>query len=310
MQLATRPVIQRWMLGLLGAGVLIAVIAESRAQSPSRSGDEALVLAADESLSTAMRAGDKNVARKILSLQFTFVDENGKAFQRKEFLAGLKDVAAAPAIDVKVEIHGRIAAVTGHRKAANNDDVFFLDIWARQKGTWRVLVAQNVKLAASNPEPAIDPEQRSALLKELRELAKFLDCRNPCETIPYRVRSPAEQEIVTTYQAIEKAIFARDAAEYAKHMADGFVHYESDYPPILKSERVAGFEEKKKEDIPPVMTAIQSMRLWVYDDAAAMTSVNGAPDDTEPLLRVARVWVKHNGQWQIAISMVTNVEAP
>ena len=310
MQLATRPVIQRWMLGLLGAGVLIAVIAESRAQSPSRSGDEALVLAVDESLNAAARAGDKAIARKILSLQFTFVDENGKAFQRKEFLAGLKGVAAAPATDVKAEIHGRIAAVTGHRKSANNNDVFFLDIWAKQKGSWRALVAQDVKLAASDSEPAIDEEKRSALLKEFPELAKFFDCHNPCETIPYRVRSPAEQEIVTTFQAIEKSIFARDAGEYAKHMVDGFVHYESDFPPVPKAERVAGIEERKKEGIPAVMTAIQSMRLWVYDDAAAMTSVNGAPDDAEPLLRLARVWVKRNGQWQMAISVMTNVEAP
>src|ERR1700759_4518655 len=75
MQVATRPAIQRWMLGALGVGILIAVVAESRAQSPS--GDQALVLAADESLSNAMRAGDKNVARRILSLQFSFVDENG-----------------------------------------------------------------------------------------------------------------------------------------------------------------------------------------------------------------------------------------
>ena len=136
---ATRPAIQRWMLGMLGAGALVAIVAQSRAQTPS--GDEALVLAADESLSAALRAGDKNVARKILSLQFTFVDENGKIFERREFLAGLKDVAAAPSSEVKAVIYGRIGMVTGHRKSVNNDDVFFLDIWAKQKGTWRALVA-------------------------------------------------------------------------------------------------------------------------------------------------------------------------
>ena len=52
------------------------------------------------------------------------------------------------------------------------------------------------------------------------ELAKVFDCKNPCETIPYRVRSPAEQDIVTTFQAIAKAAFAHDSEAYAKHLAD------------------------------------------------------------------------------------------
>src|SRR6202012_636128 len=117
--------------------------------------------------------------------------------------------------------------------------------------------------------------------KELREMAKNFDCHNPCDTIPYRVRSPAEQEVVNVFQAIEKAIFARDAADYAKHIAAEFVHYESGFPPIPKAERVAAFEERKKDNIPAIMTAVQSMRLWVYDDGAAMISVNGAPDDNE-----------------------------
>ena len=51
----------------------------------------------------------------------------------------------------------------------------------------------------------------TAELEKLREIA--FDCKNPCETIPYRVRSPAEQDIVNTFQAIEKATVAHDAAE-------------------------------------------------------------------------------------------------
>jgi len=39
-----------------------------------------------------------------------------------------------------------------------------------------------------------------------------------------------------------------------------------------------------------------------------MLSVNGVPGDSEPLLRVARVWVKRNGQWQMAISVQTDVK--
>jgi hypothetical protein len=297
---AARLAIRQGWRGVLIAGVLIAVLAEPRAQpAPAPAGDDALVLSADEMLGAAMRAGDKSVARKALSLQFTFVDENGKVFERKEFLGGLKELAAAAASGVKVKIYGRIAIVTGQRKSAHDTEVFFLDIWAKQKGSWRALEAQDVELAANDAAP-----------KPPAAGATSPDCKNPCETIPYRVRSPAEQDIVNTFQAIAKAIFARDAGEYAKHTADEFVHYQSGYPPTPRSERIASFTERKKDDIPAIMTSIQAMRLWVYDDSAVMISANGAPDDTMPLFRIARVWVKRNGQWLIAISVQTDVKNP
>jgi hypothetical protein len=296
-----RSATQRWWLGIIVASALIAVLVELRAQTaPS---ENALVLEADQALGAAVRADDKSVARKLLSLQFTYVDANGKIRERKDFLADLKTAVAAPPSDPVVKIYGRIGMVTGRRRSADGRDVFFLDIWAKQKRAWRALVSQEVVLAATDALTAgtADPEA-------FREMAKFFDCKNPCETIPYRVRSPAEQDIVNMFQAIEKATVARDADEYGKHLADEFVHYESGYPPIPKSERIGRLRDRKAHNIPAVMTAIQSMRLWVYGDGAAMTSANGVPDDTEPLSRFARVWVKRNGQWLLAISVDTYVK--
>jgi Domain of unknown function (DUF4440) len=300
MLVATRPAIQRWMLGMLGAGALIAVVAQSRAQTPS--GDEALVLAADESLGAAMRAGDKNVARKILSLQFSFVDGNGKVFERKEFLAGLKDVAAAPATDVKAEIHGRIGMVTGHRKSADNDDVFFLDIWAKQRGTWRALVAQDVELATKDPARETPTPPASA--------ANPYTCTNPCQTIPYRVRSPAEQDIVNSFQALEKAAVAHDADEWARHVADEFTLYGSAREPISKAGRITAIKRQKVTNAVVRVGEVESMRLAVYDEGAAMIATHVLPDNSRPPYRAARVWVKRNGQWQMAISVQTSVEIP
>jgi len=297
---ATRPAIQRWMLGMLGAGVLIAVVAQSRAQTPS--GDEALVLAADESLGAALRAGDKNVARKILSLQFTFVDENGKVFERKEFLASLKEIAAAPASDVKTTIHGRIGMVTGYRKSANNTDVFFLDIWAKQKGTWRALVAQDVELATK--DPARETPTPPALA------ANPYTCTNPCQTIPYRVRSPAEQDVVNSFQALEKAAVAHDADEWAKHIADEFTLYGSAREPISKAGRITAIRRQKVTNAVVRVGEVEAMRLAVYDDGAAMIATHVLPDNSRPPYRAARVWVKRNGQWQMVISVQTNVEIP
>ncbi len=301
MREATRPAIQRWMLGVLGAGVLTVVVADSRAQSPP-SGDEAQVLAADESLSTAMRTGDRSAARKILSLQFTFVDENGKLFARKEFLSGLKEVAAAPATDIKAQIHGRIGMVTGHRKSASNNDVFFLDIWAKQKGSWRALVAQDVELAVKDPTHETPTPPASA--------TNPYTCTNPCQTIPYRVRSPAEQDVVNAFQAVEKAAVGHDADEWSKHIADEFVLYGSARAPVSKTQRIAAIRQQQENNTPVHVGEIEAMRLVVYDDGAAMIATHALPDNSRPPYRAARVWVKRNGQWQMAISVQTNVEVP
>ena len=201
-----RSATQRWWLAIIVASALIAVLVELRAQSaPSES---VLVLEADQALGAAVRADDKSIARKLLSLQFTFVDANGKIHERKDFLADLKAAAAAPPSDPVVKIYGRIGMVTGHRKSADGRDVFFLDIWAKQKRAWRALVSQEVVLAATDtPRPA--PAHPSAA-------AAPYDCKNPCQTIPYRVRSPAEQDIVNSFQAIEKAAVGHDAAEWCE----------------------------------------------------------------------------------------------
>jgi hypothetical protein len=300
MREATWPAVQRWILCALGAIVLIAVVVESRAQ-PAPSGDEAVVLAADESLGAAMRAGDKSLVRRILSLQFSFIDEDGKLYDRKNFLAGLKDIAAAPASDVKVTIYGRIGMVTGRRKSVHDNEVFFLDIWAKQKGAWRVLVAQDVELGSIDAPPVASASNPDAVP---------YDCKNPCQTIPYRVRSPAEQDIVNSFQAIEKAAVGHDADEWSKHVADEFALYGSGRVPITKSGRIAMIERQKQNNAPVQVGEVETMRLAVYDDGAAMIASHVLPDNSRPPYRAARVWVKRNGQWQMAISVQTEVKSP
>jgi Domain of unknown function (DUF4440) len=303
MQRTERRITQWLWRGALALAVLVAILVQPRAQPAP--GEDQAVLAVDTALADAMRAGDKMAARKLLSLEFTYIDENGKLHERKQFVADLKSLAPAVAADVNVRIYGLVAMVTGKRKSAQDGDTFFLDIWVKEKRSWRALAMQDVVLAAAAPETGQESPEDARLRNEL---AKVFDCKNPCEAIPYRVRSPAEQDIVNTFQAIEKASYAHDADGYAKHLAEEFVHYESGVAPLPKSERIAHVENEKAHNIPAILTAIQSMRLWVYGDGAAMISTSGLPGDTEPLLRIARVWVKRNGQWLMAISVQTYVK--
>ena len=302
---AKRSLQQSILLGLVVACVLLAVRAGLKAQPAP--GEAALVLAADqEGLSDAMRSGDKSVARKLLALQFTYVDEKGTVHERRQFLGDLKSVAPTPATETKVALYGVVAAVTTQRKSARDDNIFSLHIWAKQKNAWRILTIQDVEIATG--EGPRDNLEQPDLSDLARELAKVIDCKNPCETIPYRVRSPAEQEVITTFQAIEKAMVAHDATEYQKHLADEYMYYRSGFPPVPKSGRIEHIEEAKKRNIPAIITAIHSMRLWVFGESAIMISEQGLPDDNAPLLRISRVWVKRNGQWQMMISIQTDVE--
>jgi hypothetical protein len=289
-----------WWVVLLVGSIAIAVLAELKAQPAP--GKDVEVLAADQSLGEAMRTGNRSIARRFLSLQFTYIDENGKLHERKNFLSDLKNVAAAPAAGSTARIYGSVAMVTGRRKSATGNEVFFLDIWAQQKRAWRLLTMQDVLLAAderSAPPEALEPPG---------SVSKLDQCKNPCQTIPYRVRSPAEQDIVNSFQAIEQATVAHDSDAWAKHIADEFVHYRSGYSPISKSGRIEIIQGQKERNVPAFLTAIQSMRLWIYGDGAAMISNNGLPEDSEPLLRIARVWVRRNGAWQMAISAQTVVK--
>jgi hypothetical protein len=299
-------IMQRFWRGALIAGLLITVGVTPRAQPAP--GEDQAVLAVDTALADAMRDGDKSAVRKLLTLEFTYTDEDGRLHERKPFLADLKGLAPEAATDVDVKIYGLVGTVTGKRKSALGNDVFYLDIWVKEKRSWRALAMQDVAVAPPGAPVSGSDAVEAAKLRS--ELAKISECRNPCETIPYRVRSPAEQDVVNVFQAIAKATFAHDAEAYAKHFAAEFVHYESGFPPVSKSQGVARIEAEKAHSSPSILSAIQSMRLWVYGDGAAMISTNGAPDESEPLMRVARIWVKRNGQWQMAISALTYVKQP
>jgi hypothetical protein len=294
--------------GLVVVALVIALFADSRAQP---SGEAALVAAAETTLGDALRVGDKSAVRRLLSLQFTFADANGKVFQRKDFLSDLKGLAASEApAEVKVSVYGLVGMVTGSRKATQGDPVFFLDIWARQKGTWRTLRMQNVPLAASDAQLAAAGASAAGDAKALAVSAdpKPYECKNPCDTIPYRVRSPAEQDVITALQQITKAAVARNADEWAKHIADDFVLYRTDHEPVTKAAAMAAIDREKASNASAPASEIEAMRLSVYGDGAAMIANYVSPDNSRPPYRAASVWDRRNGQWQMVIEVETDVK--
>ncbi len=284
-------------VGALVAAVLIAVLivgpkAQPRPPLPAAG---AAVVAADDTLSTAIRAGDKGIARRLLALEFTFVDAAGQIHLRKDFLADLKAVAAGSATDVDVKIYGLVALVTGHHKSASGADTLFLDIWVKQKRAWRALVMQEVPLAAADAAAAapVAPANPS-------------ECKNPCEAIPYRVRSPTEQEIVKSFQAIAKAVTAHDAGEWSRHVADDFVLYGSGGAPASKAARMALIERQKESKTAVTIGEVEHMEVSAYGDGAVMIATHLTPE-ARSRFRAVRLWTRRNGQWLMAVSAHTDI---
>lgn len=293
MELASRRAVRLLALALLAASLVTAHIIRTRAQSA-----EEFVAAADHALADAMRTADRSMARRLLSLQFSYTDESGRAYSRRDFLADLKNLAGMPAGDPKLTMYGLLATVTGDRKSVDGNTAFFLDIWVKQKGAWRALARQNVVLA--------DGEGSAAAFS--RDAGKATECSNPCQNMPYRVRSPAEQDVLNAFLAIEKASIAHDAQEWSKHVADEFMLYRSGYAPIDKAARVAAIERQKQAGDPVTVGEIQSVRLSVYGDAAAMITTQTVPDNSRPPYRAARVWVRRNGQWLLTVGVQTDIQ--
>ena len=295
-QLASRRTVRGLALALLAASLVTVHIVRTRAQLAADA-----VAAADRALADAVRNGDRSMARRLLSLQFSYTDQAGRAFSRHEFLADLKNLSTGAAAEPKVTMYGLLATVTGQRNAADGSAAFFLDIWVKQKGAWRALARQDV---------VIGDGETAAAAAAPRDDGKAIECTNPCQNLPYRVRSPAEQDVLNSFLAIEKASLAYDAQEWSKHVADDFLLYRSGYPPVDKAERLAAIERQKQAGSPVAVGEIQAVRLSVYGDAAAMISTQMVPDNSRPPYRAARVWVRRNGQWLLMLSVQTDIQAP
>ena len=241
------------------------------------------------------------MARKLLSLQFSYTDEAGRAYSRREFLADLKNLSAATAGDPKLTMYGLLATVSGERNSPDGNTAFFLDIWVKQKGAWRALARHNV-LLADGAAPAASASSRGD--------GKAIECTNPCQIMPYRVRSPAEQDVLNAFLAIEKASIAHDAQEWSKHVTDEFMLYRSGYVPIDKAARIAAIERQQQAGSSVTVGELQAVQLSVYGDAAAMITTQMLPDNSRPPYRAARVWVRRNGQWLMTVSVQTDIQTP
>ncbi|MGB7178718.1 MAG: hypothetical protein WBD33_17895, partial [Xanthobacteraceae bacterium] len=77
---------------------------------------------------------------------------------------------------------------------------------------------------------------------------------------------------------------------------------------VPKAASVATIESEKKANAAVTVSEIETMRLAVYGDGAAMITNYVSPDNSRPPYRAASVWAKRNGQWQLVIDVETETK--
>ena len=252
--------------------------------------DEPTAVQADREFVEAAAKGDTATADKFLDAEFTWTNTEGRTFSRADVLSSLPKPALGGEAGVNQvrQTRSQVEAIMSDR-----DKIHVLRVWVKRGGAWRLLVYQEVALGRERSGPA-DAGTRT--------------CENPCKTVPFQPKSAAEQEVLTSWEALETAVANHDAFNWAPRIATEFtmVGSTNDHP-LTKADRIATLNLQKQTGrgtLPPPVIAVQT---YECGDSIVMTSLH-QPYTGKPV-RVTRLWIKRDGKWIMAISYQTTVEA-
>jgi ketosteroid isomerase-like protein len=263
------------------------------------------LLTAAKSLQAAIRGGDVAATAKFLARDFSFIDAAGHVHARRSVLDALKASPRSAGVQVKVRDYGRIALITGSYKSAQageRSDLFALDVWVNDAGTWQALIHHNNVLAppdaplthaSAAPRPMDAPPPR---------------CVNPLEAVPYKPKSQAERDIIAAFQALELAVTRNDPAAWTTHVADEFVVTRTRQHPTDKAARMAFMATQRAINAETFVAEVVTLKFWVLGDAAIMRADHAMPGNRRPPYRATRLWVKRDGHWQMAVSQQTTIQ--
>lgn len=275
------------------SALVIAIVCGCLVAGRSSAADDGqALLQADRAFEEAFEKVDKTAAAKLFDEAFTWTDSTGKIATRAQVLQSFastrapKLAIAGENAQAKQYTYGRVAVVQ-----ASNGKMHVLRVWVKRSAGWQALVYQEVQ---SLDEPA-------AFTPGVGE-----SCENPCKSVPYRPRTPAEQAVVASYLALESAAVAHNASDWSAHVAEEFAAASSNSDQLLdKPTRMAALEREKMIGLSP--TPLVSARMFDFGDAVVMISRH-KPDRGKPL-HVTRVWIKRDGQWVETLSYQTAIQS-
>jgi hypothetical protein len=252
--------------------------------------DDQSVPQADHEFVQAAAKGDTATVGRILDVDFTWTDADGKTRTRAEVVDSLPTPALGneSGAQVKQQIRSQVGAVMSGR-----DKTHVLRIWVRRPVGWRLLVYHEVVLGRQ-VQGSTGPGVK--------------ECENPCKTLPYKPRNETEQAIIASWQALETGVTNHDASAWSPHIADEFVMLgSSNDHPLNKADRIATLNLQKQTGFASAPAPLVSAQMFDFGDAVVMTC-HHQPYTGKPI-HVSRLWIKRNGQWVMSISYQTTIQA-
>ena len=279
-------------IGVLCAGSLVAVAIRT-AIAPD---DDETLLQADRA---AFKSGTivDSLDAEHFEQNFTWTDSSGNTWNKSELLQNFKSGKMLPTEGASGSGDGNIiiGSIAAHAYGqlgvvqTNSGKLYVLRIWVKLHAGWKLLIYQSVTIGAP---PSAE--------------AGTGQCENPCNEVPFQPQNEDERDVIHAYQAVERAVTARDSAAWGSHIAEEFFAVTSNSDrPLDKAARMAGLDNQKVAGIAPF--PLVSARMFEIGDAMVMTSVQ-QPEHGLPL-HVTRVWFKRSGAWLEAYSYQTTIQA-
>jgi hypothetical protein len=282
------------LLALATFGLCVAALALLAIRNVVAADDEQVLLQVDRE---AFGSAQSSIAQNdnLLDPNFSWTDSSGKTRNKFEILQVVRSGNRFPT-------EGEERSGSGITLTSSNNTLTFgqiglvrtnagrlyaLHIWAKQGDAWHLLIYQAVSIGAPPSAEAGSGE-----------------CENPCKTVPFQPQSEGQREVITAYQAVERAVAAHNSAAWAVHIADEFFAVTSNSDrPLDKATRMAGLDNQKVAGIAPF--PLVSARMFEFGEAMVMTSQQ-QPEHGLPI-HVTRVWFKRNGTWLEAFSYQTTI---
>lgn len=271
-------------VGLLALGLLLA------ANGVIAADDDGMILQTDRAFVKALLASDSGALEELLDAEFSWTDSQGKTLTRKEVLAAVpkNDLDDEAGADRSERTYGEVAAVSTSR-----DKVHVLRLWVRRHSGWRLLVYHAVRQLEQPPTAAGSGVNT---------------CENPCKTVPFQPANEAERAIIASWQALETGVTAHDSAAWAPHIAEEFVQISSNNDhPIDKKDRMATLDKQKVSGVGSAPSPLRSAKMFDFGDAVVMSCLH-QPYSGKPV-HVSRLWIQRDGNWVMAISYQTAIQA-
>ncbi len=253
-------------------------------------GGDAAVSQADHAFVQAAAKQDSEEIGKLLDADFTWTNAEGKTITRAEVIGSVPTSPMGDESAAKIEHrdYGQVVAILSAR-----EKIHVLRVWVKRGANWRLLEYHEVSQA--------ETAQSSSG-------TGVAECQNPCKTVPFQPKNESEQAVIASWQALETGVTNHDASAWSPHVDDSFitVSSSSDHP-VFKADRIATLNLQKQTGYPSAPAPLVSAQMFDFGNTIVMTCLH-QPYHGKPV-HVSRVWLKRNGQWLMAISFQTTVQA-